>query len=251
MTMTNMQMYLKFAMRIICRVLGGNEYGRIGIPSQENIDLFSAAIRRRHPLLCDVWCTADGLKLTIDQAPTFISQSRYYNGWKCDHFITSVIVFCPDGTIPITYYAAPGVLHDSEIATLGSIYTKLSKVFERTGKKCVVDSAFCGVNQPFIIKSAQEYLAGEDMLELQRLRQATSMRQAAEWGMQMFQASFPRVKDRFSYEEDGERKIIMKSLFLTYNFRARLVGINQIKTHYMAYLNANANTRFVRPRQIG
>ena len=60
-----------------------------------------------------------------------------------------------------------------------------------------------------------------------RKRQATSMRQAAEWGMRAIQSSFPRLKDTFVYEETGERRIVMKMLCLLYNLRARTVGINR------------------------
>ena len=66
------------------------------------------------------------------------------------------------------------------------------------------------------------------------------MRQAAEWGMRGLQASFPRLKDRFVYEERGERRITMKMITLIYNMRARMVGINQIRNVYMKHLDRDA-----------
>ena len=71
------------------------------------------------------------------------------------------------------------------------------------------------------------------------------MRQSAEWGMQAIQSSFPRLKDRFIYEEFGEQKIILKMMILLYNVRARLVGISQIKNMYLPALNVNANATYV------
>ncbi len=65
--------------------------------------------------------------------------------------------------------------------------------------------------------------------DIQTKQAATSMRQAAEWGMQAFQSLFPQVKDRFVYEERGERRLIMKMMVLLYNLRANIVGINQIQ----------------------
>ncbi len=59
--------------------------------------------------------------------------------------------------------------------------------------------------------------------------------------MLTMQASFPRVKDRFVYEERGERRIVLKMFVLLYNMRARMVGINQIINTYMKYLERNAN----------
>ena len=46
--------------------------------------------------------------------------------------------------------------------------------------------------------------------------------------MRMVQASFPRSKYRFVYEENGERKLVMKIILLLYKFCARQVGFNQI-----------------------
>ena len=73
------------------------------------------------------------------------------------------------------------------------------------------------------------------------------MHQSAEWGMRAIQSSFPRLKDRFVYEETGERKIIFKFMLLLYNVRARRVGINQIQNTYMPHLNKDVNEEFVVP----
>ena len=45
----------------------------------------------------------DGLKVSIEEAPDEIVQSRFYNGWKSDHFVTGVLGFAPDGTIPVVF----------------------------------------------------------------------------------------------------------------------------------------------------
>jgi hypothetical protein len=67
------------------------------------------------------------------------------------------------------------------------------------------------------------------------------MRQSVEWGMRAIQSSFPRLKDRFVYEENGERKLMLKMMILLYNLRARKVGINQMRNTYMQALNVNTN----------
>ena len=64
-------------------------------------------------------------------------------------------------------------------------------------------------------------------------QQATSCQQAAEWGMQGLQGSFPSLEDCIFHEENGERAIILKFITLLYNYRVRSVGINQILNHYM------------------
>ena len=60
----------------------------------------------------------------------------------------------------------------------------------------------------------------------------------------MIQTSFPQLKDRFEYEERGERRIYLKMLILLYNMHARMVGINQIRNTYMRHLRRDANEEF-------
>jgi hypothetical protein len=84
----------------------------------------------------------------------------------------------------------------------------------------------------------------EQRLDLQRKPQATSMRQAAEWGMRAVQSLFPRLKDTLVYEDTGEHRILMKMVYLLYNLRTRSVGINQIKNVFMKHLNEDANNEF-------
>ena len=147
----------------------------------------------------------------------------------------------------MTFFNVPGAQHDSTVCELGGIYEKLENVYNETGGICTVDSAFRVKNAPYLLKSSQqtEIGEGETMDEIinsiQIKRAATSMRQAAEWGMRALQSSFPRMLDRLVYEERGERRIMMKMMILLYNFRARLVGINQIKNVYMANLIQDAN----------
>ena len=73
------------------------------------------------------------------------------------------------------------------------------------------------------------------------------MRQSAEWGgMHAFQSSMPRIKNRMVFKERGERKVTLSSLMiLLYNFRANLVGINQLTSFYAAPLTRDANRDFV------
>ena len=97
----------------------------------------------------------------------------------------------------------------------------------------------------FLIKSQQADPDGDVPFDITINTQAKAMRQSAEWGMHSLQSSFPRLKDRFIYEEFGERRLIMKMCLLLYNLRARRVGINEIKNTYMPALNTDANELFV------
>ncbi len=122
------------------------------------------------------------------------------------------------------------------------MYRKLETAFEQSGGRCLVDSAFSKGEYPFLIKSSPDPVTNAaDMGEVAVLQQATSAQQASEWGMRALQGSFPRLKDRFVYEERGERKSVLHTIVLLFNLRTRLVGINQILGMYMPALSIEAN----------
>jgi hypothetical protein len=202
-------MYLRFGRHVIFKALKSDALTMIVIPLEEIIASYQEAVGAIYPLLSDVWSTMDGLKLYLQQSGNTEIQARYYNGWTHGHYVTSIFVFCPDGTIPIAFFNVPGSVHDSQVAHWGRVYDKLGAVYHDTGRKCTVDSAFGKVNRPFLIKSSQDYLVStmptrlEQREDIQRKRQATLMRQAAEWGMCAIQSSFPCLKDTFVYEEYG------------------------------------------------
>ena len=247
LTYSNLSVYLRFGIRLMVETFKNDPLARIAIPSIDEIETFKAAFAERHPLLTDCWATMDGLKLYLQSSGNSDIQERFYNGWTHDHYVTSVFCFCPDGTIPIAFFNIPGCVHDSQVAEFGKIYDKLENVYRTTGGMCCVDSAFGSVNRKYLYKSCQDQLGSNAptrrlrKLDLQKKRQATSARQTAEWGMLTMQASFPRVKDRFVYEERGERRIVLKMFVLLYNMRARMVGINQIRNTYMPHLERDAN----------
>jgi hypothetical protein len=193
MTYTNLDEYLLFAKRIIVMVLWEHPMAKVRIPSSKKIDEYVSMVNQRHPYLLDVWCTMDSLKLMLEQSGDALIQEQFYNGWTHDHYVMSVMCFCPDEMIPIVFCNIPGAVHDSQVADYGDIYDKLEYVYEQDGAKCTVDSAFGNVSRQFLIKSLQELTHIEDWVERGMARDATSMRQSAEWGMRAFQSSMPRL----------------------------------------------------------
>ena len=170
-------------------------------------------------------------------------QIWYYNGWTCNNYVNAVLVFCPDGTIPIFCYNVPGTVHDSMVAIYGNIYNKLKTVFNSCGGCCIVHLAFACNNYPFLIKSEKSSLE-MTLDEMDLAAEATSMRPSVEWGMQAFQALFPQVKDHIEFEEAGQWKLMIKLMILFYNLRARRVGINQILNVYMPSFNVDVNQMY-------
>jgi hypothetical protein len=156
------------------------------------------AFAEQHPSLTDCWATMDGLTLYLQTAGSGYIQERFYNRRMHDHYITSIFCFCPNGTIPITSFNVPGSEHDSQVAKFGNIYNKLEGVYVLYGEKCCVDLAFGNVSRGYLYKSCQDHLDSDAptrelrKLDLCKRRETTLARQTVEWGMQMFQASFPQ-----------------------------------------------------------
>jgi hypothetical protein len=94
-----------------------------------------------------------------------------------------MFVFGADGRIIHAVLNVHGSVHDTTLAVWGGTYKKLRAVYERTGAICCVDSAFASQNVPYLIRSAQVNHNARDANEKARMDEATSLRQAAEWGM--------------------------------------------------------------------
>jgi hypothetical protein len=110
---TNLDEYLLFAKRIIVKELRNHLMARVKIPSSERISEYKEMVCNRHRNIHDIWCTMDGLKIMLEQSGDVLIQEQYYNGWTHGHYVSSVICFCPDGTIPIDFVNIPGSVHDS------------------------------------------------------------------------------------------------------------------------------------------
>ena len=121
-------------------------------------------------------------------------------------------------------------MHDSDMAGHG-LYKKMEEVYQQTGEKVVVDSAFKLKQLKCLIKSSQSDPRDEELLLINR--DATSIRQLSEWGMRMIQGGFPRIKDCMKYEEKSDRKIIFMLLIHIYNFKTTNIGMNTILNSYM------------------
>eukprot|EP00171_Calliarthron_tuberculosum_P015713 IDg15713t1 len=86
-------------------------------------------------------------------------------------------------------------------------------------ERSVVDSAFSKGQFRFPIKSSQDSLSASNSNAAiySQLRQAIAVRQVSEWGMRARQRTFSRLKDRFIYEEEGERKVMRHRLTVETN----------------------------------
>jgi hypothetical protein len=235
--------WLRFGKRCLIKCLRSLPESKVRMPTSAEVESYCAMINRKYENLGAVWGAMDGLKIMMQQAGDSDTQNMFYNGWKCDHYISNLFLFSPDGRICACYFNAPGSVHDSTMAELSGIYNKIDLIYRQTGAKVVVDSAFAKKGRPSLIKSNADNIDGQGRARQSNLinREATSVRQLSEWGMRGLQGSFPRLKDRIPYEERGERKQLLQLVVLLFNYRTEKVGFNQIKTVYTQSLQSTAN----------
>jgi DDE superfamily endonuclease len=235
-TGAHLNVWLRFGRRMLLKAFFKHPDCVVKFPDDDCIKAYQESIHARHRHLPDVYCVADGLKLPFQRCDELHEQSRYYNGWKSGHYITNLFVFGADGRIINAVTNVPGSVHDSTLAVWGGMYRKLKEVYERTGGVCCVDSAFASGGVPYLLKSGKKeqiHANAKSKEDMARLLEATSLRQAAEWGMRAIQGSMPRLKDPIKFEQNGERRVIMKLVPLLYNIRLTLVGLNQLKSVYV------------------
>jgi DDE superfamily endonuclease len=228
LTNTPMERWLLFAK--VCLLQALVNY-KPTMPSGEQCEEYVKAICDRYPHVGRVAFAADGLKMSIHPPTDYLKQQKFYNGWKHGHYITNIIVFAPDGSIPCCALNAPGCLHDSTIADYGGVYNKLESVYKKYNVKTVIDSAFSLTLGKHLIKSSQ--LDPMDRALALQNQQATSVRQLSEWGMRQIQAKFPRMTDSLRYEEQGGRLLDLKLMIRLYNHSVERIGMNQILDTYM------------------
>jgi hypothetical protein len=106
-TLTPVSLYLQFGC-ILIEVLTKEPDAAIRVPNVKMIHTYMDAICCRHPILDGVWCTMDGLEHYLQSPAERAKENKCYNGWKHDHYVGAVLVFCPDRTIPICCYNVRG-----------------------------------------------------------------------------------------------------------------------------------------------
>ena len=215
-TSTPIYKWLKFGRKVLLYALSRDYKAEITLPTDEETEFFCHAIETKYESLPNFWSAYDGLKLLIQEPTVDQKQNQLYNGWKHTHNINCVFVFSPDGKIRLALLNAPGTFHDSTMADYG-IYEGMERVFNRTGAKVVVDSAFNIGRRNFLLKSSQQDPMDDEGLRVNRA--ATSVRQLSEWGMRMIGSSFPCLKDPLLYEKN-DRMVILHLMVHLYNFQA-------------------------------
>ena len=229
--------WLQFGRRIVCLMLENDPLAAVRMPSVDKIEELKSVCNEKFMFLRDAYCVGDGLKIPIENCGDPAVQNQFYNGWTHGTYITNLFIFSLDGRLIAMIINAPGSMHDSTLAMvkdMSSIYDHLEQIYQLTGGRCVMDSAFASANTDSIIKSAQDCFQGETALEISVFRDATSLRQAAEWGMRALQGSFPRLTEKIKWEDNEDNRFyFLYQVTLLYNYRLERVGLNQIRNTYV------------------
>jgi hypothetical protein len=90
--------YIHFSLDILLAVLRQIPDARIRWPADvEEFQAYNDLITIRHPLLEGAFASINGLNLPVQTADDPEIENSTYNGWLCEHFVSSVLVFSPKG----------------------------------------------------------------------------------------------------------------------------------------------------------
>jgi DDE superfamily endonuclease len=154
-TSTAISTWLWFTFIILIGILQSLPECIIETPSDEHIEYLKGTVRKTYPMIPDVYCSCDGLKIGLERAGNYNMQWMFYNGWQHGHYLSNLFVFTPDGRIVFCVLNAMGTYHDSTLARSTGLNDLLHKIYQRTGGKCVCDSSFVGSNNPSVIRPAK------------------------------------------------------------------------------------------------
>lgn len=223
---------LRNALKMLDTVLRKVPDARIRWPKPAEMQTMATLISTREPALTGVFAVADGVSFPVQDPEDSDLQNALFSGWKEDCFINAILVFTPDGCIVFAVSNAPGSWHDALCAA--DLYTLLQ---HRTPNPFVIatDSAFpaSGDLAAKILKPLKDgELAADAVTAARQLavhRLVCSVRQAAEWGNNAVQQQFPRLQNPLPSDSNW-RGLLLRVIFRLYNYRTRLLQVNQIRT---------------------
>ena len=241
----------KMSKRIVY-FLKNHPAAQIVFPSIDEIQELCEFVRRREPMIDDVFGFLDGLALPVQCCPDIDEQNAFYNGYYGDTMVNNIILFSPKGKIIYTAFNCPGSWHDSTVAEpLKDLVVDMDLSY-----KICVDQGFprSGIFQdkfvgPLSRKARRRLSPVLRKAVLVMHNKYVSLRQSSEWGMRGLQGTFSRLKSRLTSEKN-KRHLLIYSIFLLSNFRIEFAGLNQIATvfnfHYEQYINIFGYDRIAR-----
>ena len=99
--------WLQYGKRVLLKVLHNVEAAKVKLPTDDEVAEYIRMVSEKYPSLNDCWGAMDGLKVGLEAAGDEATQNRFYNGWKCDHYISNLFLFSSAGKIGAAYFNAP------------------------------------------------------------------------------------------------------------------------------------------------
>ena len=228
--------------------LKGVSAARVEWPQEATRIIFSRIIESRFPTLQGAFGFVDGCRWEIEAcASDSLKENAYYNGWTSTHNIANLFVFGPDGCGMFYVINCPGSWNDSRVARDGNLYDVLRLIPDR--EYLIADSIFPTSDESRELMGGQKIrrppkaneTQPESASELKFMSDLVSARQTAEWGIAGVTRSFPRVKKLWRWNSasrnfGSRRKELIETIIFLHNFRARSLGLNQIRSVWYSNL---------------
>ena len=176
----------------------------------------------------------DGLKIRVHSPTDPYWQNALYNGWKSDTFVSCVLAFTPDGCICCRVLNCPGSWNDVKVCREGGLFKLLDTLPEDVF--FAGDSIFPKEGHHIKRPTKDGETAPSCPTEIIFERDLIAVRQGAEWGINAYQRTWPRLKSVIEWENLGLRRKMLEVCCMLLNFRTRRVGLNQIRTVWFPWL---------------
>lgn len=233
-------MFLHFGWRVLVHALRSDIEAKVCTPTAAEVETFLRLTTGKYFTFGNVHTVADGLYL--GQSRDVIFQKNVSQWLKIRLLRQQRVCVCSQPMHNCMALKTPRARQDYTIAERENLNEKLSKTYEKTGGRCLEDSAFGKRHYLFLIKSAlvhphaaKTHAAGHSLNPSNFYMANIQLRNVR------LKRSFPRLKERMLYDERGERIIILLSVVKLSNLCARLVSINQILSSYIPHLGQEAN----------
>jgi len=242
--------WLDFALEVLKKVVtyDNNKDFEVRWPTPAEMRESAGLLERNRQygsVLKGVFGILDGARMPCATHGQPLLENAYWEGFTQGHEVTNLFVWNFRGEIIHAAINFPGSWHDSKVAHASGLYhPKLSDAVTPRGFAILGDSAFpsrTSILQGKIVRSRKvneipragtvtetAYRAAIDLL---LDRAMPSERQSAEWGVRAIKGPFKRLTVPLPCDAYKRLRIILLCAHI-YNYRTRLVGLNQIRTVY-------------------
>ena len=247
--------YITSALKISLTTLREMPNARIAWPKGDEFHQFNNAIREQHPRLMGAFASIDGLNLPMQTSGNQDIENATYNGWLHEHFVSSVLVFAPNGLcifgdrrrttdmvfpglIIGAHLNAPGSWHNSQVAQ--SIYQGLR---DETPAEfyLVADSAFPRGGQAIQgrIKAPLKLVNESKGRRWRLLRLCNSTGNCCHIAklpsgvIEAFKVHFSRLRVPLPVNAVKRRGDVLETCVRAFCLRTKCIGVNQINSVYV------------------